>query len=378
MSEEEGITVAKRLTAWLLRKTTTNAIRRVSDLPMAMATELGLVRSENEDRVAVVRGRHPSGRSYVIAALCDGMGGMADGAVCAAMALGSFFSEFFNLVHGGAPTEDVLAACAIEANRVVHAKYRGSGGATLSAVLIDHDKTVYWLNVGDSRIYLYDDRLLTQLTTDDTIAGQLLNRNLSYEGSADLLQYVGVGPEIEPHISKVVAPSDARLLLTSDGVHYLQPDIMAKIAFNAPDLAVCIRRLVELSKWCGGHDNASAIMISPFSHDDSGSTESDTLVYEVWDPFGELQLVLKAPALVDRPDTTAARPISTNDNESSGEDVNGKKTHSAQSGADYAIKRKKSPKKTKSAKSDINHEVDRGNDLKGEVPQLKIEFPNKG
>jgi PPM family protein phosphatase len=40
---------------WFMRKTISGAIRRVADLPMAIATDTGLVRKENQDRAAIIR-----------------------------------------------------------------------------------------------------------------------------------------------------------------------------------------------------------------------------------------------------------------------------------------------------------------------------------
>lgn len=371
MSQAEGLTIASRLTTWLLRKTITSGIRRVGDLPIAIASDIGLIRSQNEDRVAVARGRYPNGYPYVLSVVCDGMGGMAEGAVCASLAVGTFFAEFFARSQGGGAIEDMLIRSALEANNAVYTKYKGSGGTTLSAVLLGPDKSVYWLNVGDSRIYHFSEQVLFQLTKDDTIAGQLSERDPSFQGNTDLLQFIGIGPDIEPHVARFPTVPETKLLVTSDGVHYLQPDLMAKVVSHAPEMGLSVRRLIELSKWCGGHDNASALMISPDEYVELPVSPAELGVYEVWDPFGEVQFLKEGPTqhnTFTSKGQTPAPKISPQ--------VGQEETKNSPS-PDAIPKQKKTSKKNKSDKADQKQDAEDARLEKGEVPQLKIEFPNK-
>ncbi len=64
-----------------MRQTTNSAVRRVADLPVALATDMGLVRTENQDRIAIFRVQLTNDRPTIIAVLCDGMGGMTDEAM---------------------------------------------------------------------------------------------------------------------------------------------------------------------------------------------------------------------------------------------------------------------------------------------------------
>ena len=44
-----------RFQHWLMRKTDNKGVRHVGDLPIALASDIGLVRTENQDRLAVLR-----------------------------------------------------------------------------------------------------------------------------------------------------------------------------------------------------------------------------------------------------------------------------------------------------------------------------------
>jgi serine/threonine protein phosphatase PrpC len=276
------------LISWFLRKTASTAVRRVADLPAVLASSVGLVRKENQDRVATLRFADFSGCEYLLVVLCDGMGGMADGAKCAAMAIASFSSAVvanINRFHA----ERTLHEAALTANRRVYENYRGVGGATLSALLIlPNNDQHYWVNLGDSRIYEYRDNVLNQLTIDDTLAGQLARESESYIGRNELLQFVGMGEAAEPHVGRIgKSANDSTYLITSDGVHFLPSNMLRELMHHAPEHAISAKRLIDLAMWCGGHDNASLALAS-FSRESWSTLPPLQLdVIEIWDPYGD-------------------------------------------------------------------------------------------
>lgn len=87
-----ALLIQNQLTTWLLRRTPTNGVRRVAPLSAAIASDLGNVRENNQDRVTIVRGRDQQGREYALVAVADGIGGMQDGETCAAMAISAFIT----------------------------------------------------------------------------------------------------------------------------------------------------------------------------------------------------------------------------------------------------------------------------------------------
>lgn len=276
------------LVGWFLRKTASTAVRRVADLPAVLASSVGLVRKENQDRVATFRFADYSGCEYLLIVLCDGMGGMAEGARCAAMAIASFSAAVIgniNRFH----VESTLHDAALIANGRVFDHYRGVGGATLSAFLIrPNTDQSYWVNLGDSRIYEFRDKTLTQITIDDTLAGQLARNSDGYLGRNELLQFVGMGSGIEPHVGRVdVSIADATYVITSDGVHFLPSNMLRELLHHAPEYAVSARRLIDLAMWCGGHDNASLALISFSSESWNTLPPLQLDVIEVWDPYGD-------------------------------------------------------------------------------------------
>lgn len=273
-----------RLFNWLRRKTTNSAVRRVGELPLAIGSDIGIVRGENQDRVAILRMRISENHFFTLAALCDGMGGMAEGSACAAQAIACFLTACIR--NKQIPPAERVVLAAQEANRAVHSFHQGRGGATLSAILFDSINGMVGVNVGDSRIYAYQEHKLEQITIDDTMAGHLKG---DFHNRNELIQFVGMGNGLEPHVIAIPA-SHEMLILTSDGIHFIDKQIMQMVIHAAKEPALAVRRLIEIAKWCGGRDNASAVAIIPFS--DQLSFLDDPGAIQMWDPFGELQIIL--------------------------------------------------------------------------------------
>jgi serine/threonine protein phosphatase PrpC len=288
---KDQITIQQSLTDWFQRRTTSNATRRVELSSFALSTDIGLFRSENQDRCAVLRTRTKEGRAIVIAAVCDGMGGMEDGKECASIAIASFLYSCAGSTEK--ITETLLKKASFDANQSVFSNYNGRGGATLSAFCLDNQDKLTGINIGDSRIYKITKGQLTQLSLDDTLAGQFKDRNIEFSHQHELLQHVGIGSDLEPHVldlGNTKEEEKSRILLSSDGMHFLDINLVESIIQNASEPAKATQRLIELSKWCGGKDNATTIISAEMGALSAFRDKAKKNVIEVWDAYGELQL----------------------------------------------------------------------------------------
>lgn len=367
-----------QLTAWLMRRTSTVGVRRVAPIAAAIATDVGEVRRENQDRVAIARGRDRLGRPFAIAAVADGIGGMQQGAECAALALGSLFATIAGEAIASVDPSQWLLLGIHQANNDVYARLRGAGGATISAALISGNGAIHWVSVGDSRIYVADRSLLKQISIDDTIAGQLGRAGEAGSDQSKLIQFVGIGKPLEAKVSDLAIHDGVAVFLTTDGVHFLDSTPwFSQLIKHASDPGVCVRRLIELSRWCGGPDNATAAMLSLGGPIGGGMPDIDGFL-EVWDPFGELQVVahpLSIPTSPSQPlapvaaKTAPAGPLTPTRAKASASAEN---SHEAKAAG--ATKKGRSARKGKStAKSEQTEKSQEG----ANVPQLLIEFPSK-
>jgi serine/threonine protein phosphatase PrpC len=236
---------------WLNSVAEDRASQMILDKTAILATDIGLRRSDNQDRVGAVRVQPLNSkiRAFICLAVSDGMGGMKNGAQCATLALAALFRS---LIQG--PDDDVakrLLVATNDANDAVNKYAQGKGGATLSAVVIQDNGKAHYANVGDSRIYVVGNgQLISRVTVDD-------NMQEAFGGQGnELVQFIGIGPSMLPRIDTLPINIDS-VFITSDGAHFIDPILLTQIVENAADPLRATERILALSRWLGGPDNAT-------------------------------------------------------------------------------------------------------------------------
>ncbi len=183
------------------------------------------------------------------------MGGLQDGALCAASTIAHFIASL--LVTRSTSIMHEIEIAVREASDAVYQKYRGKGGATLSAVVVSSDGSAIGVNVGDSRIYAsiktQPEFKVARLTVDDT-----MKEAFGSEGNG-LLQFIGVGGGIRPHIFDI--DNQSLIALTTDGAHFVDQKIFSEIIDRSPDPKAIVERTIALSRWLGAPDNSSAAAV---------------------------------------------------------------------------------------------------------------------
>ncbi len=281
-----------RLRQWFSRDTNPRSVRKISQLPIAVSTDIGDVRLENQDRACVLKAQVNSQKSFTVAVLCDGMGGMTDGAGCASLCISSFLASCIS--NRSLEPRERLRIAANEANKMVNEEYNERGGSTLSAFLIDSDGNFTAVNIGDSRIYALINSKLVQLSEDDTLAGQFSKSNDLHHMSHELLQYIGMGKGLEPHVIDLPNLNDiSSFFMTTDGVHFVSKVTIEAIVRGSTEPGIIAKRLVEVSQWCGGKDNSTVVVANDLSslltkNNDKQLTSGSI---EIWDSFGDVQLL---------------------------------------------------------------------------------------
>ena len=242
-------------------------------------TDVGRKRKGNEDSLFV----NAEQNLFVVA---DGMGGHAAGEVASKIAVDAI-NEFICLTGGD---EEITWPFGLDENisydgnrlktairfankKVLDAtreksEYEGMA-TTVAAVLVD-DAVANLGHVGDSRVYLFRDGAVSQLTSDHSwVNEQLLSGVISADqarshplrnvvtralgGKADL--------QVEMQVHKI-QPGDV-LLLCSDGLTtMLADDEMAKLLQQAgDDLLKAAKSLVAAANGRGGEDNITVLLL---------------------------------------------------------------------------------------------------------------------
>ena len=126
--------------------------------------------------------------------------------------------------------------------------------------------TAYIVHVGDSRCYLFRDCGLTQLTRDQTLAQDLVEKGVLAADRADDSEWSdmlsgAVGAQIAPDTSKVELRRHDTLLLCTDGLtKHLKSDDVSGVLEAAESAEVACRNLVSSALDRGGTDNVTVVV----------------------------------------------------------------------------------------------------------------------
>lgn len=274
-------------------------IGMLGDNTAILATTIGEVRKENEDRAVFARINSLCSDTVISCyLLSDGMGGMQDGSQASSMTISVFLSSLKKYIDEGKSIKESAKLSIFEANNDVYYALRGKGGATLSLVIVDNLQNILFANIGDSRIYAISaDMDFSLITKDDDIKNLLndidnvpLNKELSKRNG--LTKFIGMGEDIDIEIKEM--PENDSILLSSDGLHGIGDKLLSELYKNALSEYFFIQRSISLANWLGGHDNATAILIMPqnFKADFFNLDASDDYI-GIWDFRGSYKFISK-------------------------------------------------------------------------------------
>lgn len=240
------------------------------------ASDRGQVRPSNQDRFLVAPLFERGGCLFAVA---DGVGGTHGGETASTLTTEVLAQVTVPALQrlGDAPDRtavlDTLRAAfgdadaRVDEERARHPDLRHM--ATTLTLACVFGRTVYVGHVGDSRCYLLRGGLLRRLTSDQTVAAELVRRGFITSSDAVssrfrhvLTDFVGGGASklhVEMHDMDLV-DGDV-LLLCSDGLTGMVtgPEIAAIVRAAESPEAAC-RHLIERANVLGGYDNVTAVI----------------------------------------------------------------------------------------------------------------------
>ncbi len=188
-------------------------------------------------------------KTRVLAVVCDGMGGMADGGRAAQTGTKMMCEDFQNIEK--AETVNIPNFLETEVRRIDQViagfpKENGNGSGSTIVAVIAEDNQLYWVSVGDSRIYSMRGNELRQLTTDHNyllrLSQMVANGEMSIEEARmqpqkeALISFLGIGglELIDLSVTPMeLNPGDA-VLLCSDGITKTLQDGQIQEIMNSP------------------------------------------------------------------------------------------------------------------------------------------------
>ena len=249
------------------------------DIEFAAVTDIGKVREKNEDDVLI-------SSDLGLGVVADGMGGHSAGEIASNIAV-SVLAETIRKVNNGQlkipdnflakldSTERKLLMAANLANAAIFSTAQSSEiyrmmGTTLTGVLFDKDSAIA-VHVGDSRLYLFRDGKIVQITTDHSLAMEHVRRGLLTRAEADrskiqnvLTRAMGIKKNIEFDLLKFPVKEGDTLLLCSDGLYkgLSEADMGTLLeAGKHTSIVKLCKHLVRVSNEKDGQDNISAVLI---------------------------------------------------------------------------------------------------------------------
>lgn len=209
----------------------------------------------------------------VLAVVADGMGGLADGDKVSQTVASTMMNGF--MMNREASPELILALTA-EANQAVNrflGANQGRSGSTLVAGIVK-DGLFNYVSVGDSRICLYRQGLLSQLNREHIYRNELRTQAVNGLGTlwdagthpkaAGLTSYLGMGElkyvDIPAEPLRVCAGD--KIILMSDGVYNAMtlPELEAALALPAQQAADTIGATIH-AKAFRHQDNYTAVIL---------------------------------------------------------------------------------------------------------------------
>ena len=247
-------------------------------------TDKGRKRENNEDNFICFR----IAKNATVFAVCDGMGGEVGGAEASELAVKSFINEIKEQIEESLvgdrlvlddPESDVpmiLDNALAEANFRVWQESQdvpalhGMGTTLVGAFVMTDPLAVWTVNLGDSRLYLFDETKISQITKDHSYVQHLVDTGVITAAEAEkrtdkniITKAVGISVRALPDIAPLGAEKGECLLICSDGLTDMltNDEIYGVAALCSVSLEERAKKLVSLANDAGGDDNITVVIV---------------------------------------------------------------------------------------------------------------------
>ena len=233
----------------------------LAGLSWGAATDVGLVREQNEDALWAAEG---------LFAVADGMGGRLAGEVASALAI-QVLGDCAR--RGIGSTLEVIQAVTA-ANRAIVEAGAQSGArrgmaTTVTGLSLVAPRRWAVFNVGDSRAYRWADQRLSQLTVDHSAVQEMVAAGLLAADEARthprrnvVTRALGSLPSPDVDVWELPVTPGERFLLCSDGLTTELPDDEIADALAAePEPQAAAGELVARALRAGGRDNVTVVVV---------------------------------------------------------------------------------------------------------------------
>ena len=239
-------------------------------------SDIGKKRKSNQDTFSYLK----LSEDVCFAFACDGMGGQKGGDVAREMAKNLLHKKIYNALNIDIElitdeyVKAVVANCFEEVNVDIFEKsesclgYKGMGTTCVMAVVVRDSLFVF--SVGDSRVYLYSDCVLKQLTKDHSYVQTLVDSGKITKEEAkfhprknEITKAIGVSKnrvDVDVSVFKI-GYKDVILLCTDGLTNSCSDSKLKEILKNRLGIDSCVKDFIDVSNANGGYDNVTAVLI---------------------------------------------------------------------------------------------------------------------
>ena len=221
-------------------------------------THRGLVRATNQDAILI---------RYNLFGVADGMGGHLGGETASNLAV----QVVGNMLANKIPAETTLRIGVEAANRRVFEKQKYDfalrGMGTTLTILWEGKQHVFVAHVGDSRAYLLRNGVLSRMTEDHSVVGEMLRSNAITSEQAKAHPYrnvitraIGTAALIEVDVTKVEKKPGDLWMICSDGLINKIDDDEIQTVLSESECEEAVEKLLEMTLERGAEDNVSILL----------------------------------------------------------------------------------------------------------------------
>ena len=235
-------------------------------------THIGRRREMNQDYVYVTD--KPVGPFPNLLVVADGMGGHKAGDFASKYTV-KVVHEELEKTELDKPEEILKSIVSVANHKLIQAaqsdvKLEGMGTTLVIATVIGN--TLYFSNVGDSRLYLIGDKI-KQLSKDHSLVEEMVRLGGINEEEARhhpdkniITRAIGVKEDVEVDFYEFSLKKGDIILMCSDGLsNMIEDEEIFAIVKGARDIVEAGQNLIDRANENGGNDNISVVLAEPFS-----------------------------------------------------------------------------------------------------------------
>ena len=234
-------------------------------------TDVGVKRAVNQDYVFTSEA--PIGALPNLFLVADGMGGHNAGDFASRFVVEDIKQE---LLQSEEHFPEAILRSAIEkANQKLmeeaakDVRLEGMGTTLVAATIIEH--TLYFANIGDSRLYLVNDEI-RQLSKDHSLVQEMVRLGGINADEAKhhpdkniITRAIGVTEKLEIDFFEYHLQAGDTVLMCTDGLsNMVEDEDIFRIVRSSRDVVETVERLIEEANNNGGNDNIGVAVIRPF------------------------------------------------------------------------------------------------------------------